>query len=96
MDVVCATAPIDFENYRFCTHNIYRELIIMGVVGATTPTDFWERIFFVSDYFVCRLHLQKSIYTEIFLEKFLNSLGGIQKLRWQDEVGRWFFKCQHY
>ena len=25
-----------------------------------------------------------------------NWLGGIQKLRWQDEVGRWFFKCQLY
>ena len=22
--------------------------------------------------------------------------GGIQKLRWRDEVGRWFFKCQLY
>ena len=27
---------------------------------------------------------------------YLLVLGGIQKLRWQDEVGRWLFKCQRY
>ena len=33
-----------------------------------------------------------------FKQKWHNNLplGDIQKLRWQKEVGRWFFKCQRY
>ena len=31
-----------------------------------------------------------------YVDKFTTTLGGIQKLRWQDKVGRWFFECQRY
>ena len=43
----------------------------------------------------CKKQNKKCFSKEIVF-KWKETLGGIQKVRWQDEVGRWFFKCQLY
>ena len=53
----------------------------------------WSFYSLLFDAWVCRIFDLFGIFIE---QGGKVHLGNIQKLRWQDEVGRWFFKCQHY